>query len=70
MLFCWLFSLAIFDIWIFSTGAFEEIFFSSVKVLASLAINDLFFFTSVISNIGKFVSNFNFWATASVIKTL
>ena len=54
----------------FSTGAFEDIFFSSLKVLASLAIKDLFFFTSTISNIGKFLSNFNFFAKASVIRIL
>ena len=50
-----------------SIGAFECIFFSSVKIFAFWAIKDLFFFNSSISIIGKSWLIFNFFATGEVM---
>ena len=61
------FSFEIFDILTEVTGAFDGIFFSSLKIFAFFATNDLFFFNSNISTRGKFSFKFNTFATSWVI---
>ena len=48
------------------TGALEDILFSSLNIFAFLAINDLFFFISIISTSGEFISRLKSFATRFV----
>ena len=43
-----------------ATGAFEGIFFSSLKIFAFFATKDLFFLISIISRTGKSLLRFSF----------
>ena len=60
----------IFEIWTEATGAFVEIFFSSLYIFAFSAIKDLFFLSSITSTRGRSALRLSSSATAFVINIL